>query len=419
MNKRRTVINDILHLETITMTHDLIVVGGGPAGAACARRAAQRGLDVVVVEKAVHPRRKACAGGFRPGLLDLLDFDATQALDRTTCGSHLFSPLRTKVIATKDMITGYTVRREVFDKLLLDKAAEAGAEVISGVEIIDVSESAEEVTAHQADGASIRGKYLVAADGANSRVARKSGLKPRWNDDEIGLCFEARVPMDESDIIRITRGPYERDLFCIQIYFGGIRHGYAWCFPKKREVSLGMGCLMPFATGLKRAWSDFITEFSKLYDVRIDLSEETAKRVPLKEPVKKTVTKRILLIGDAGGFVSAATGEGICYAVETGQIAADSVSDIIHGQAGDTTVYEQRWKRTIGKQLKVSKFLANLLFNSEENMELAVQMAARDEVMRGHMTDLIGGLRPYSELRNALMKRVLTKHPGTGLKMLI
>jgi geranylgeranyl reductase family protein len=406
-------------LEISTMTRDLIVVGGGPAGAACARRAAQRGLDVAVIEKAVHPRRKACGGAFRPGLLDLLDFDATQVIDRESCGSHLFSPSRMKVVATRDMIIGYLVKRDVFDKLLLDKAAEAGAEIIAGEEVVDVTESMETVTAHLADGKSLNGKYLVGADGVNSRVARKSGLKPRWKDDEIGLCFEARVPMDESDIIRITRGPYYRDLFCLQIYFGGIGHGYAWCLPKKGEVSLGMGCLMPYAAGLKRAWANFTAEFSQLYNVRIDLSEETAMRVPLTGPIDRTVTKHILLVGDAGGFVSAVTGEGIYYAIETGQIAGETINDLITGQAVDITDYERRWKKTIGKQLKVSKFLANLLFNSEKNMELAIQMAARDEVMQSHMTDLIGGLKPYSELRNALVKRVLTRHPREGLKMLI
>jgi len=401
------------------MTHDLIVIGGGPGGAACARRAAQRGLDVVVIEKAVHPRKKACGGAFRPSLVDLLDFDVSPALDRESCGSHLFSPSRTKVIATKDMITGYLVKREVFDKFLLDRAVEAGAEVISGVEVIDVTESSEEVIAYRTDGAIVKGKFLVGADGVNSRVARSSGLKQRWRNDEIGLCIEARVPMDESDILRITKGPYDRNLFCIQIYFGGIEHGYAWCFPKVGEVSLGMGCLMPYAANLRTAWTNFVAEFSSLYQIDVDLSEETAMRVPLKEPLDKTLTKRILLVGDAGGFVSAATGEGICYAVETGQIAADTVSDIIEDLTENTSEYERRWKKTIGKQLGVSKFLANLLFSSEKNMELVIQMAARDEVMRNHITNLIGGLKPYSELRTALMKRVLTRHPATGLKMLI
>ena len=407
-----------LSLGGSALAHDLVVVGGGPAGAACARRAAQSGLDVALLEKETHPRRKACGGGFRPGLLDLLDFDATPSIDRVACGSHLFSPSRTKIVCTKDMVTGYLVRREVFDKLLFDKAVEAGAEPFVNQEVVDVSEGSGDVVAHCKSGENIRGKYLVGADGVNSRVARASGIKQRWMDDEVGLCLEARVPMEESDIIRINSGPYGPDRFCIQIYFGGLDHGYAWNFPKKGEVSLGMGCLMPFASGLKEAWKSFTTEFSEMYGVEINLSETTAMRVPLRGVIKRTVSNRIILVGDAAGFVSPCTGEGIYYSIDSGQMAADTVSNILEGRAENTRAYEQRWKKNSGKQLGVGNFLANLLFKKQKNMEHAIQMGARDDMMSDLLTDLIGGLRPYSELRTALMKRVLTHHPLTGLKML-
>ncbi len=400
------------------MPYDLIVVGGGPAGALCARRAAQRGLDVVLVEKQSHPRRKACGGGFRPALLDLLDFDITLAIDRVTCGSHLFSPSRTKVICTKDQVVGYLVKREVFDKLLLDKAAEAGVEVISETEVTGVTEQHDEVYAHLIDGTTMRASYLVGADGVNSRVARSSGMKSRWEDDEICLCFEARVPMDESDIVRITRGPYDSDRFCLQIYFGGLDHGYAWAFPKKGEISLGMGCLVPYASGLKVAWRNFTTEFSELYSVNLDLSETTAMRIPLKGPISQTVKNHIVLVGDAAGFVSPCTGEGIYYAIRSGQIAAETIADLLEGKVSSLRTYESRWKKKMGKEFDVGNFLANLLFKNERNMELAIQMGSRDEKMREYLTDLIGGLRAYAELRTALMKRVLTRHPITGLKML-
>jgi geranylgeranyl reductase family protein len=400
------------------MVRDLIVVGGGPAGAACARRAAQNGLDVLVLEREEHPRRKACGGGFRKALLDLLDFDATPALDRKTCGSHLFSPSRTKVVATLDMVTGYTVKRTVFDKLLLDKAAEAGAEVRQRVEVFNVDEETDHAVAETADGEMLKAKYLVGADGVNSRVARTTGIHCRWDDDTIGLCMEAGVPMDDSDILRITQGPYGKDLVCIQIYFGGLQHGYAWCFPKKGEVSLGMGCLMPYAKDLGVAWKKFIAEFEATYSVNVDLSDQTAMRVPLAGPIDNTVSKRVMLIGDAAGFVSPATGEGIYYAIETGQIAADVTAGIIRGEINSTQEYQKRWKEGIGKQLDVANFLANLMFNSEENMERVIQLAARDDVMLEYMSELIGGMRPYTELRWDIMKRVVTRHTLTGLRML-
>ena len=324
-----------------------------------------------------------------------------------------------KVECTKDEITGYTVKRIEFDYFLLKKAIEAGADVRTEMEVSDIDENNDHVTVKCADGTTFNTKYLVGADGVNSRVARSSGIKTKWEPKEIGLCMEARVPMDPEDIMRITGGPYDdSNRVCIQIFFGGLEHAYAWCFPKKNEVSLGMGVLMPYAPGLKKAWNDFVSKYEQLNGVKIDLAETKAMRVPLGGPIERTVSKRIMLIGDAGGFVSPATGEGIYYAIETGQIAADVAYDALHGKTENVLNYEKRWKKGIGKQLNASKFLANLMFNSEKNMELAVQMAASDTVMRGHMTDLIGGLRPYTKLRNAFMKRVLTKHPLKGIRML-
>lgn len=400
------------------MTRDLIVVGGGPAGASCARRAAQEGLDVLLLEKETHPRRKACGGGFRAGLPDLLDFDISSAIDRESSGSHLFSPSRTKVVCTKDEVTGYTVKRETFDKLLLDKAIEAGAEVQQNMEVVDVIESSNQVEAYTRDGERFTGKYLVGADGVNSKVARTSGIMKRWDQEAIGLCMEAAVPMDDSEIERITLAPYESERICIQIYFGGLEHGYAWCFPKKGEMSLGMGCLMPFAKDLKDAWGKFIHEFEETYSVDLDMSQETAWRVPLAGPIDNTISERIMLVGDAAGFVSPATGEGIYYAIDTGHIAAEAVARTLKGNADGTREYQRRWKEGIGKEMDAANFLANLLFNSEENMEHIIQMASRDDVMRSHMTDLIGGLRSYTDLRKSLMWRVLSRHALTGLKMI-
>ena len=396
------------------MVYDVIVVGGGPGGAASAREAAKLGLDVLLIEKEAHPRRKICAGGFRADLPNLLDFDVSSVIEHETCGSHIYAPSGLKVICTRPEIAGYTVKRSLFDHLLLTKASEAGAEVRAGLEVIDVHEGTNEVCIECNDGKSYSARYIVGADGVNSRIARKTGIKPKWADKEIGLCIEAGVPMDYDEIMNITQGPYDDSKrVCIEIFFGGLEHAYSWCFPKKDEVSLGLGCLMPYASGLKQAWAKFIENFEKLNGVKVDISNAKAMRVPLAGPIKTTTTKRIMLIGDAGGFVSPATGEGIYYAVETGQIAARTIS------ATHVNEYQKEWKRTIGKQLGVSNFLANLMFNSEASMEIVVQMAHSDEYIRNRMTELIGGLKPYTELRNAIMKRVITRHPMKGLKLLI
>lgn len=401
------------------MTYDLIVAGGGPAGASCARRAAQLGLDVLVIEKEVHPRRKACGGGLTLRVKDVLDFDFSSVVEREQCGLRLFSPSGLEINCHRPEVTGYTVRREDFDHLLLKKAIEAGATVIQGVKVIDVEELSDCVRVQTDDGI-YSSRLLVGADGANSKVGRVTGLMPGWKDDQIGLCIEASVPMDSDDIMCIVGDPDGSERILIEIYFGALTHGYAWAFGKNNEFSLGIGTLVCFAKDLKTAWTNFVSKFEERYGVRCDLSAQTAARVPLKGPIKNTYSKRVMLIGDAAGFVSPATGEGLYYAIRSGQIAAENGNEVISGTKGVTTKkYQKRWRKEYGKELDVANFLAGMMFHSVESMELVCQMAYEDKIMREYTMELVMALRPYRESRNRMMKRMLRKHPKKAIQMII
>jgi geranylgeranyl reductase family protein len=400
------------------MTHDLIIVGGGPAGSSCARRAAQLGLDVLVLEKAHHPRRKPCAGGITPRVRDLLDFDITSVVEREQCGINLYSPSMVLTRIARTEATGYTVRREDFDHFLLKKAEEAGATVQQGVRVTDVIEESDGVRV-VASNETYSAKLVVGAEGPNSVVARKTGLKPRWEDDEISLCIESTVPMDASDILRIAGEGEGSERILIEIYFGIVRHGYGWMFAKGNEVSLGMGALVSELEDFKGSWKKFVASFEERNGVKCDLSEQTAARVPLCGMIKNTCSKNVMLVGDAAGFVSPTSGEGISFAIESGQIAAEVAKGIVAGEGVDTMTYHKRVWEAIGKGFKVAKFMANMLFHSKENMERACQMAHDDEVMRELTLDLIIGLRPYKEIRNGMIKRMLRKHPMKALRMVI
>lgn len=396
------------------MTYDLIVVGGGPAGATCARRAAQLGLEVLVLEKAYHPRRKACGGGVTVRVKDALDFDLSSVIERKVYGVRIYSPSGLIIDQSRPESSGLTVRRESFDSLLLKKAKEAGAEVIEGTKVEDVIEKADSVLAVTKDG-NYNSRLLVGADGINSIVGRRTGIKARWKDDEVGLCIEAAVPMESSEISRIVR---ENSI--IEIYFGPVLYGYAWAFPKKTEFSLGIGVRVSKMQNLKDAWKRFVSGFEERHSVKCDLRDTIAARLPLRGKIRNTCSKRVMLTGDAAGFVAPVTGEGIIYAIYSGKIAAEVANEELQkGDGVNASSYEQRCKNAFNQDLAIAQSLAKLLLKSNKNMELACQAAHTDQAMREYVMDLIMGIRPYKESRNRILKRLLQKHPKKALNLIM
>ena len=125
------------------------------------------------------------------------------------------------------------------------------------------------------------------------------------------------------------------------------------------------------------------------------------------------------MIIDAGVIISLVSSKCDRYAIQTLQIAAEVAKGIVVGEGVDKMIYHKRVWESIGKGFKVAKFIANMLFRSKENMERACQMAHDDEVIRELTLDLLIGLRPYKEIRNRMVKRMLRKHPMKAIKMII
>ncbi|MHA1480224.1 MAG: NAD(P)/FAD-dependent oxidoreductase [Candidatus Thorarchaeota archaeon] len=400
--------------------YDVIVVGGGPAGATAARRIAQRNLSVVVFDKDTFPRNKACAGGIRNFVAENLDFSIEGVVERELFGQRLYGPSGVLVDCTRTYVSGHSVMRTEFDHLLLQKAGEAGADVRDGVKIISAEQNQERVTVETEDGQKISGKYLIGADGINSTIAKSLGFYQGWKQDSAAIAIEIEAEVGEEAVKRICGVPQDKEGAAIHIFFGPVPHGYAWCFPKRSILSVGAGCRQDRAKNIRADFNKWFDAFKKKHDISPTIVSDTAARLPYSGAVKKTVMGRTILIGDTAGFVNPFSGEGIPMAITSGIIAAPVLEKAM--KEADPRVlseYEKGWKEAIGDELKIGKGLAKKIYKSNKNMETIMQIAHKDFHISDIMYKMISGEDTYKKLNKALTKRIMLKHPKAGISLYI
>jgi len=365
------------------MDYDVIVAGAGPAGSTTAKLLADAGARVALVDAARFPRDKTCAGWLNARAVARFAFlDAA----RRKVGAAPFKRLvfhspdlsATARYATRSHL-GYIVRRRAFDAELLRLARRAGADAVLGRKIVDVHAGEHEVAVRLSSRRRLTGRLLVGADGAASPVARMTGLRQRWDDRQLVWCLARQVALTKKQVTDGFSGGGE---IHVALGFGGAP-GYAWAFPGSDFAGIGVGIRGGDGARLKSlyaAWAAHLKEKGFL-PPRGGTARPDAAPVPAGAAIEfeNHVGKRTLLVGDAGGFASAASGEGIYPAVRSAAVAAECLQKALAADRGQTPGatcqdelmrFKTEWRRELAAYLQMPNvnmtFLLPLIFTNQE-----------------------------------------------------
>ncbi len=399
---------------------DVVIVGGGPSGSTAARRAAQAGLSVILLDRERFPRAKPCAGAIRNEVSQRLDFDISGIVHRKISGLAIFSPsgIRVDCIPEDRSRPGHTIMREEFDHLLLRRAEEAGVEVREEFRVTEVEQDSRRVLVRTKGGEEVTGRFLVGADGINGVVARRLGFYDRWEADAAMVAIEIEVEVGEKKVHEICADPTGYDAYIFLLYFGAVPHGYTWCFPKRSHLSLGVCCRQDRAKNIRTAYDGWYQKFAAEYDIEGEVISESAARFPVR-PSRTLVRGRTLLVGDAAGFVDSFTGEGIVHAIRSGIYASQAL--VGAAQEDDPRrlrEYVRLCKRHVLKDLGVSASMAKMFYKSRKNMEILCRFFHDDEYAAYLVAASIGGLLPMATVKRRLMLRMIRKRPRDALALL-
>jgi menaquinone-9 beta-reductase len=313
----------------VGVTCDLLVVGGGPAGAAAAIRGAAAGLSVVVCDKASFPRDKTCGDGLTTSALRLLErlgLDPAAVAGWEPVGTVALRSPSGRVVELPlpaDGLFAAVAPRAALDVALLDVAARRGAEIRQGAALRSLRPIPGGIEAFVGDGPSsangeeVTARYVIAADGMYSTVRRLIGV----SGPHLGEWHAFR---------QYFTGVADRRLWVI--FEPDLLPGYAWVFPVAGgRANVGFG--LPRRPGISvrpmaAQWRDLL-ERPALRDLLGGAEPEGHHRawpIPADLARAPLSSGRVLFTGDAAGATDPMTGEGIGQALVTGVLAAEAVA---------------------------------------------------------------------------------------------
>jgi geranylgeranyl reductase family protein len=405
---------------TLLEINDVAIVGGGPSGSVCGKILAEKGLNVVLLEKFGRNRYKPCAGGISTPACELMPIPEN-LVERKIDNGLIVSASNRSITVGNPAEPGFTVYRNSYDEWLMDEAEKSGATVENNAKVstVDIKEEKVIVRAEmEGKPKEVSCKVVVGAFGCSPNLYRFFRLSPPPY--VMGLAYELFLPEKTID---------ERIGNAIEVYFDTeyADPGYSWIFPKKSGVNVGVISLLSSGGKMKRL-KNFVEEHPvasrKLAGAtpkEFNQRNLFASLIPV-QPLGKTYGNRFLLVGDAAGLVDPLTYEGIGYALRSGVLAAETIIkafELNDFSEGMLSFYQSKWMQEIYySNIKYAQKLNKIMYGHRLSNKLGdtmVELAAEDEDVKTALRYILTRKEPRKRVYEIMMSKKLKLVKKFGL----
>ena len=388
------------------------VIGGGPSGSCAAEILAKSGIKTWLFERKLD-NAKPCGGAIP--LCMVSEFNLPESIiDRKVRNMRMISPSNREVDISLDKVYGKSeneyigmCRREVMDAFMRNRAADLGATLINGlVTSIDTGTNNQgpyKITYSDFTDGDIKGEIkdltvdlLIGADGANSRVAKAMDA----GDYNVAIAFQERIKLPKEEM------SYYEDLAEMYVGTDVSPDFYGWVFPKYDHVAVGTGTMQKNQALIKSLQEGVRTRAKKRL-VNGEVIKVEAHPIP-EHPRPRRVVGRMALVGDAAGYVTKSSGEGIYFAAKSGRMCAEEVvrasknGERIPSEK-DLKIYLKKWDKKYGTTYKVLEILQNIFYRNDSAREAFVEMCDDMDVQKltfdSYLHKRVVAMKPLQQLK--------------------
>tara|TARA_B100000575_G_C23090040_1_gene628409 strand:- start:241 stop:1578 length:1338 start_codon:yes stop_codon:yes gene_type:complete len=387
------------------------VIGGGPSGSCAAETLAKSGIQTWLFERKLD-NAKPCGGAIP--LCMVSEFDLPESIiDRKVRNMRMISPSNREVDISLDNVYGKSeneyigmCRREVMDAFMRNRAADLGANLVNGlVTNIDTGENnqgpytltySDFSNENKPEIKKLTVDLLVGADGANSRVAKAMDA----GDYNVAVAFQERIKLPKEEM------SYYEDLAEMYVGKDVSPDFYGWVFPKYDHVAVGTGTMQKNQSLIK-SLQEGVRNRAKKRLANGEVIKVEAHPIP-EHPRPRRVVGRMALVGDAAGYVTKSSGEGIYFAAKSGRMCAEEIVEASNqGQTipteNDLKIYLKKWDKQYGTTYKVLEILQNIFYRNDSAREAFVEMCDDMDVQRltfdSYLYKKVVAMKPLQQLK--------------------
>ena len=370
---------------------DVAVIGSGPSGASTAFYLAEKGISTVIIEKETLPRYKTCGGGFVLRGRKEMPFDISEVIDREFFEVDTYFGTKLHFNTKRDKPVISMIMRDKFDHLITKKAQELGVTLLENHKLVGLNFDNEHTILKTSQG-DFSAKFVIAADGVLSQTAKLAGWKEDTRKLIPALEYEVEVPTED----------FERLSKEVRFDIDAAPSGYAWSFPKKNHLSLGVLTTKRSKINLKEYYAKYL---KKLGITTIISEAQHGFQIPVAPRTDGFFKNNVFLIGDAAGFAEPITAEGISNAILSGKYVAEAlIESKLNGEKA-AELYTEKLNIKLLPELHAGVFLSNYFYT--KNPFRKILLKKYGQRFSDLMVDIFLGDKPFPTNVKARMKAKL------------